>query len=116
MLSRLPHNDSWRIYPSSVFWRWPPWERADETRGGKRVDYPTKGSPAYGGKKPKQMCGGIAAFPCPGGKKYVDDLSDDCDPTRGGADCSGICVSTPPARVIAMSSGRTVGPIRGLNI
>ncbi len=24
--------------------------------GGKRVDYPPKGSPAYGGKEPKQMC------------------------------------------------------------
>jgi hypothetical protein len=66
--------------------------------GGKRIDYPPKGSPAYGGKEPKQMCGGIAGFPCPGGKKCVDDPSDDCDPTRGGADCSGICVSTPPAR------------------
>ena len=35
--------------------------------GGKRVDYPPKGSPAYGDKEPepKQMCGGIAGFPCP---------------------------------------------------
>ncbi|WP_090906885.1 Kazal-type serine protease inhibitor domain protein [Nitrosospira sp. Nsp13] len=60
--------------------------------GGKRVDYPPKGSPAYGDKESKQMCGGIAGFPCPAGKTCVDDPSDNCDPTRGGADCSGICV------------------------
>jgi hypothetical protein len=60
--------------------------------GGKRVDYPPKGSSAYGDKEPRQMCGGIAGFPCPEGKKCVDDPSDNCDPTRGGADCSGICV------------------------
>jgi len=64
---------------------------------GKRVDYPPKGSPAYGDKEPRQMCGGIAGFPCPAGKTCVDDPSDSCDPTRGGADCSGICVS-PPAK------------------
>jgi hypothetical protein len=60
--------------------------------GGKRVDYPPKGSTAYGEKEPKQMCGGIAGFPCPEGKKCVDDPSDNCDPARGGADCAGICV------------------------
>jgi hypothetical protein len=60
--------------------------------GGKRVDYPPKGSNAYGEKEPKQMCGGIAGFPCPEGKKCVDDPSDNCDPARGGADCAGICV------------------------
>ncbi|SET42777.1 hypothetical protein SAMN05216412_106114 [Nitrosospira multiformis] len=62
------------------------------TGGGKRVEYPPKGISAYGGKEPRQMCGGIAGFPCPEGKKCVDDPSDDCDPARGGADCSGICV------------------------
>lgn len=36
-------------------------------------------------------CGGIAAFPCPGNGKCVDDPSDDCDPKNGGADCGGIC-------------------------
>jgi hypothetical protein len=41
------------------------------------------------------MCGGIAGFPCPAGKTCVDDPSDNCDPTRGGADCSGTCVSSP---------------------
>jgi hypothetical protein len=60
--------------------------------GGKRIDYPPKGSSAYGEKEPKQMCGGIAGFPCPEGKKCVDDPSDNCDPARGGADCAGICV------------------------
>jgi hypothetical protein len=59
---------------------------------GKRVAYPPKGSSAYGEKEPKQMCGGIAGFPCPQGKKCVDDPSDNCDPARGGADCAGICV------------------------
>lgn len=37
------------------------------------------------------FCGGIAGFPCPEGYTCVDDPSDDCDPTRGGADCGGIC-------------------------
>jgi len=63
-----------------------------KTGKGERVDYPPKGSSAYGNKEPKQMCGGIAGFPCPDGKKCVDDPSDNCDPARGGADCSGICV------------------------
>jgi hypothetical protein len=66
--------------------------------GGKRVDYPPKGSPAYGDKEPRQMCGGIAGFPCPAGKTCVDDPSDDCDPSRGGADCSGICLGAPPQK------------------
>lgn len=59
---------------------------------GKRMDYPPKGSPAYGDQKPKQMCGGIAGFRCPEGMKCVDDPTDDCDPNKGGADCAGICV------------------------
>jgi hypothetical protein len=36
-------------------------------------------------------CGGIAARPCPGAGRCVDDPSDDCDPANGGADCGGIC-------------------------
>jgi hypothetical protein len=36
-------------------------------------------------------CGGIAARPCPGGGRCVDDPSDNCDPTMGGADCGGLC-------------------------
>lgn len=42
--------------------------------------------------EPKVFCGGIAAFPCPGAGKCVDDPSDDCDPRNGGADCGGMCI------------------------
>jgi hypothetical protein len=38
-----------------------------------------------------QACGGIAGIKCPDGLTCVDDPSDNCDPTQGGADCSGIC-------------------------
>lgn len=62
----------------------------------KHIEYPSKGSSAYGGKDPsKQICGGIAAIPCPTGKMCVDDPSDNCDPAKGGSDCSGVCVSAP---------------------
>lgn len=37
-------------------------------------------------------CGGIAGLPCPDGFMCVDDPGDGCDPTLGGADCSGLCV------------------------
>ncbi|MBP1152877.1 MULTISPECIES: Kazal-type serine protease inhibitor family protein [Methylocaldum] len=36
-------------------------------------------------------CGGIAGTKCPDDQVCVDDPSDDCDPTQGGADCPGIC-------------------------
>ena len=39
-----------------------------------------------------RFCGGFGGFPCPEGYACIDDPSDDCDPQRGGADCSGICV------------------------
>ena len=39
-----------------------------------------------------QQCGGIAAFPCPPGLNCVDNPNDNCNPRKGGADCSGICV------------------------
>jgi hypothetical protein len=42
--------------------------------------------------EPPSFCGGIAGMPCPAGLTCVDDPSDTCDPTRGGADCGGICV------------------------
>lgn len=58
---------------------------------GKRIDYPPKGNSAYNAQ-PKQMCGGIAGFPCPDGMKCVDDPEDNCDPAQGDADCSGICI------------------------
>jgi hypothetical protein len=37
-------------------------------------------------------CGGVAGSSCPAGRTCVDDLSDDCDPAIGGADCIGVCV------------------------
>ena len=36
-------------------------------------------------------CGGIAGIACPGLGRCLDDPSDSCDPTNGGADCGGIC-------------------------
>ena len=42
--------------------------------------------------EPKVFCGGIAGIPCPGAGTCIDDPSDDCDPTLGGADCGGMCV------------------------
>ena len=44
---------------------------------------------------PRLFCGGIAGIPCPGAGKCVDDPSDGCDPTKGGADCGGICSCSP---------------------
>ena len=41
------------------------------------------------------MCGGIAGIPCPSGCNCIDDPRDDCNPKRGGADCSGICQPAP---------------------
>jgi hypothetical protein len=38
-------------------------------------------------------CGGIAGLKCPAGQVCVDDPTDTCDPTKGGADCAGICQS-----------------------
>lgn len=43
------------------------------------------------------QCGGFAGFPCPGLGMCVDDASDDCDPTMGGADCGGLCECNPAA-------------------
>ena len=40
---------------------------------------------------PPVQCGGIAGIKCPGIGQCVDDPTDDCDPTRGGADCGGVC-------------------------
>lgn len=45
------------------------------------------------GSGDKQLCGGIAAIKCPQGQMCIDDPSDNCDPNKGGADCSGICVA-----------------------
>jgi hypothetical protein len=40
-----------------------------------------------------QACGGIAAIKCPEDQTCIDDPSDSCDPTQGGADCPGICTT-----------------------
>lgn len=45
----------------------------------------------------RSMCGGIAGLPCQAGFVCVDDATDSCDPTAGGADCSGVCVHQPEA-------------------
>lgn len=39
-----------------------------------------------------RFCGGIAHFQCAEGLECVDDPGDTCEPDKGGADCSGICV------------------------
>ncbi len=36
-------------------------------------------------------CGGITGAACPSNQICVDDPNDSCDPTTGGADCSGTC-------------------------
>ena len=38
-----------------------------------------------------QTCGGVRALECPEGFLCVDEASDDCEPTAGGADCTGVC-------------------------
>lgn len=45
------------------------------------------------------FCGGIAGIQCAAGKTCVDDPADDCDPTKGGADCGGICVDKPNGNI-----------------
>ena len=40
-----------------------------------------------------QACGGIASIKCPDGQVCIDDPGDNCDPSQGGADCSGVCKS-----------------------
>lgn len=47
------------------------------------------------------QCGGFAAFACPGAGTCEDDPRDDCDPQKGGADCSGIC--TCPVREVCQN-------------
>jgi hypothetical protein len=43
-------------------------------------------------------CGGFTGRPCAAGYQCVDDPRDDCDPRRGGADCSGVCVTQAARR------------------
>ena len=48
--------------------------------------------PATGKCSPGPVrCGGIAGIGCPGMGRCLDDPSDSCDPSAGGADCGGIC-------------------------
>jgi hypothetical protein len=49
-----------------------------------------------------RSCAGFAGFSCPKGQLCLDDPSDECDPSQGGADCIGLCVKKsdcqrPPA-------------------
>lgn len=53
---------------------------------GVSIDHPGECAPP----KP-QACGGITGAKCPDNQTCVDDPSDNCDPTRGDADCGGIC-------------------------
>jgi hypothetical protein len=39
----------------------------------------------------EKHCGGIAGIKCDAGFTCVDDPTDSCDPTKGGADCGGVC-------------------------
>jgi hypothetical protein len=39
----------------------------------------------------QQACGGIAGLMCPDGMLCYDVPDDGCDPSKGGADCMGIC-------------------------
>ena len=55
-----------------------------------------------------EFCAGIAQFPCPQGLACVDDPRDDCDPTRGGADCGGVCVDGPVDPVAVDRNGDRV--------
>jgi hypothetical protein len=41
-----------------------------------------------------KMCGGFAGFKCADQTQMcLDDPRDDCDPTQGGADCAGLCIT-----------------------
>lgn len=45
--------------------------------------------------RPSWDCAGFAPTPCPDDFVCIDVAGDDCDPTAGGADCSGECVPAP---------------------
>jgi hypothetical protein len=53
------------------------------------------GSPGGGDPTEQVFCGGFAGVQCPGVGACIDDPADDCDPTRGGADCGGLCRCNP---------------------
>lgn len=61
------------------------------------VDDPFCCGPSTCEPKPgPKVCGGIANIPCGPNETCVDDPNDGCDPSKGGADCSGICVPDMP--------------------
>jgi len=53
------------------------------------------------------ICGGITGIRCKPGFECIDDPSDSCDPEKGGADCSGICI---PVSTGSLSSSPKSGP------
>jgi len=59
-----------------------------------------------------QQCGGYAGLACSTpDDECVDDPTDDCDPTRGGADCGGVCVGkSDDCRVKGCTANTTCTP------
>jgi hypothetical protein len=45
-------------------------------------------------------CGGLAPFPCYKGLVCIDEPNDSCDPKKGGADCTGVCVTPAEAKAL----------------
>ena len=45
-----------------------------------------------------KVCGGILGSTCSDGEVCIDDPTDSCDPTNGGADCTGTCGIKPKPR------------------
>ncbi len=66
-------------------------------------------------KRRQRRCGGIAGLPCPEGFACVDNPRDNCDPSQGGVDCSGICVrpDPTPCSLIRCAPGRRCCPLCG---
>lgn len=65
--------------------------KLEKPRRIERVRYTRQDETRDCGQPSGRFCGGIAAFPCPGNGKCVDNPDDDCDPNNGGADCGGVC-------------------------
>jgi hypothetical protein len=42
-----------------------------------------------------KRCGGFAGLQCASDEECIDDPTDSCDPSHGGADCGGICQKKP---------------------
>jgi len=65
-------------------------DKKDDAKKGEDKKADDKGDDKKGDDAPV-ACGGFAGTPCPDGMTCVDDPSDDCDPSKGGADCIGVC-------------------------